>query len=809
MDDRLLAQILDRLDRASLDGAVEAYVLAACLGRLDELAAGEGVARPELAPAVAAEPVGAYLQKITVQGFRGIGERRALTLEPGPGLTLVVGRNGSGKSSFAEALEIVLTGENRRWSERSQVWKDAWRNLHAPHPVQLQVELVEEDRAQPTLLTRGWAAGAGLDDAATTVRRAGGDDEPFAVLGWDDDLVRYRPVLSYRELGAILDARPTELYDAVAALLGVDEARDAAKALGARRLADEKTLRAAKAALPPLLDELRASDDERAVAIAAALSGRSWDLDGAEAHLLDDESAAGPVTATLQALAGLQAPDPAAVAALADRLDEAAQQRAAAAASDAGRAARVAALLDAAVTCVTHDGAQPCPVCGSGVVLDEGWVGQARAEAEALRAQAEQVRAADAALRGAVEDARRLCSPVPPVLARSAGVGVDAALLTERWTAWAQLPEEPNALAVHLRAAAASVAEAAQAVCAAALEELDRRQARWRPLAVRFAAWVAEARDALAADARSKQLKRAETWLGDTVRAIEVERFAPIRDRTVTLWEQLRLDSNVRLDEVAMRSSGPRRHLALDVAVDDSEASALGVMSQGELHALALSVFLPRATLDASPFRFVVIDDPVQAMDPARVDGLARVLSAVAATRQVVVFTHDARLPEAVRRLQLPALVFEVTRRPQSRVEVREVSDPIERVLEDARAVALTTDLDPALTERVVPGLCREAVEAACARAVRRRRLRRGERHDDVEQLLDGARTTNDLAALALHDDRGAGGAVLSKLNQWGRDHADVYQWCRQGAHAPPAGLTMVEGVDRVVALARKIAALP
>lgn len=88
-------------------------------------------------------------------------------------------------------------------------------------------------------------------------------------------------------------------------------------------------------------------------------------------------------------------------------------------------------------------------------------------------------------------------------------------------------------------------------------------------------------------------------------------------------------------------------------------------MSQGLL-ALSVSVFLPRAGLDESPFRFSVIDDPVQSMDPAKVDGLARVLADAAATRQVVVFTHDDRLPEAVRRLKLPATVLQVTRRSRS-----------------------------------------------------------------------------------------------------------------------------------------------
>jgi wobble nucleotide-excising tRNase len=95
------------------------------------------------------------------------------------------------------------------------------------------------------------------------------------------------------------------------------------------------------------------------------------------------------------------------------------------------------------------------------------------------------------------------------------------------------------------------------------------------------------------------------------------------------------------------------------------------VLSQGELHALALSLFLPRATVAESPFRFLVIDDPVQAMDATTVAGLARVLAETAVTRQVVVFTHDDRLVEVVQRLGLPATVLEVCRGDRSRVDVR------------------------------------------------------------------------------------------------------------------------------------------
>jgi hypothetical protein len=86
-------------------------------------------------------------------------------------------------------------------------------------------------------------------------------------------------------------------------------------------------------------------------------------------------------------------------------------------------------------------------------------------------------------------------------------------------------------------------------------------------------------------------------------------------------WEHLRQQSNVTLGKIELVGSKGSRRVSLDVTVDGVAGAALGVMSQGELHSLALSLFLPRATLAESPFRFVVIDDPVQSMDPARIDG--------------------------------------------------------------------------------------------------------------------------------------------------------------------------------------------
>ena len=132
-----------------------ALVLAALEGpeELDQLLAdGNGAAKkaaPNRAPTQDATapkkpPRTAFLRRITAQGFRGIGPQATLDLTPGPGLTLVVGRNGSGKSSFAEGLELLLTGDTYRWSQRSKVWRDGWRNLHHP-----QAALAAEFASEP------------------------------------------------------------------------------------------------------------------------------------------------------------------------------------------------------------------------------------------------------------------------------------------------------------------------------------------------------------------------------------------------------------------------------------------------------------------------------------------------------------------------------------------------------------------------------------------------------------------------------------------------------------------------------------
>ncbi len=103
---------------------------------------------------------------------------------------------------------------------------------------------------------------------------------------------------------------------------------------------------------------------------------------------------------------------------------------------------------------------------------------------------------------------------------------------------------------------------------------------------------------------------------------------------------------------------------------DDAEHLYLSSITVAGFRGVGPKATLPRACAADSPFRFVVVDDPVQSMDPSKVDGLAQVLDELAATRQVVVFTHDNRLPAAVCRLDIDATSWEVHRRDGSVVTV-------------------------------------------------------------------------------------------------------------------------------------------
>lgn len=793
---RLHGLVLDRLSRETPPGETwDTLVLAALEGapalewQLQEGPAPQAAAKAATAPQP--KPAAAYLRAVHVEGFRGIGRTAQLQFPPGPGLTLVVGRNGSGKSSFAEALELLLTGSTFRWEKRAKVWREGWRNLHHLGAA-ISAEFVLEGEKTPATVTRRWTNEATLDAAETSVQVQGKARKDLGSLGWTAPLVSYRPFLSYNELGSMLDEGPSRLYDALASILGLDDLVAAQDRLGDAKKAREKAHKDAAQMRSQILATLPSFDDDRARELLAALTRDDWGLDDAERIVsrADGDQAADRELAVLKQIANLACPGAAEVDTAVRALGEASQAVKATAGTLASQSKDLAEVLEQALRFHERHGDGPCPVCGRKAALDPAWREHQTAEVKRLRDAARAATTAQAAAETARRQATALPAPRPDTLRLATEIGLDgveALVQLANWQA-ALATGDLDDLAAGIQKTGEPLRAVVTDLRTKAAGEVQRREDAWRPLSIQIAAWLSVARTARKGADAVRPLKTAEAWLKGAVADLRNERFTPIKEKCQAIWTQLRQQSNVALEDIRLAGTSTSRKVELDVTVDGVEGAALGVMSQGELHALALSLFIPRATLPESPFRFIVIDDPVQSMDPSRVDGLARVLETAARDRQVVVFTHDDRLPEAVRRLSIGATVLEVTRREGSAVEVRKGRDPVVRHIEDAMAVAQTDGLPAAAAKRVIPGLCRMALEAACTEAVRRRRLGKGERHADVEDLLAGCSGTKSFVALALFDDPQRAGDVMPRLNKESRDFADVYRMCNEGAHGVEVG---------------------
>src|SRR5574341_2021429 len=445
VDATLQDLLCQRIDAdAALADAAGLLILAAADGRealqeaLEAGAAGSAEAAATVGQAL--EPIHAYLGPIRVEGFRGIGPRAQLPLASGPGVTLVMGRNGSGKSSFAEAIEILLTGDNRRWSDRrSVIWREGWRNLHHPVPTEISAHLAVEGVNGGTVVRRWWPEGAGLEESRTAVQPHGRPKTDLGFCGWQQELAAFRPFLSYNELGSMLDEEPSKLHDALSSVLGLEDLVTVEKLLGEARRTREAAYKQEREALKGLLPALEQLDDDRARRCVQALAGKGWDIDAVESVLAGtlDGEAVGELE-VLRRLVSIEAPSMERVMEATERLRGAAAAMAKVARTDAERAWALADILQRALDFHASHGDGDCPVCGRQQALGPSWRQRAEGEMGQLRVAAGAAEAArrdrDAALRAA----RELLTAPPDVLDQAEPVGVDGAAAM---LAWRQLAE--------------------------------------------------------------------------------------------------------------------------------------------------------------------------------------------------------------------------------------------------------------------------------------------------------------------------------------------------------------------------------
>ncbi len=725
------------------------------------------------------EPVGAYLESITVSGFRGIGATVTVPLQPGPGLTVIAGRNGSGKSTLAEALELALTGVNSRWKDKPVVWSQTWRNLHAGEPAQIRIGIAEEGSGTTTIGV-DWPTGADVPvgDMQSWVQRKGQKREPIGVLGWDAALTMYRPLLSYDELSGILEGKPSEFYDQLYRLLGLERLSDAINVLDA----EAKKLREPGADLKKAADArkpvLASHEDSRAAVALAQVKKSKPDLDAVRPLIIGgapDVPAAWEHARQLIVPSAGEAESKCAALRSAAHAEQREVQRVDALAADRAQ------LLESSLEFHDQHGDQRCPVCGQGT-LDEGWALAARAALErdqsalhdltAARAETQQARSAVVAM---------LRSVARPPLADADLGTLDAARAA--YDRFAELPiGDDLALADHVDATLPPLRAAYAVLIQEASDLVQAREDAWSPVASELAAWLHKAAAVAAVSDPLAVATEALKWLQANAGRLRNERIAPLAEKSREIWTALRQESNVDLGGIRLEGQKTSRRVVLQAAVDGSVTEAFGVMSQGELQALALAIFIPRATSPESPFRFLVFDDPIQAMDPSKIDGFLEVLTALAKDRQVIVLTHDNRLPAAIRGSRAPARIVEVTRAANSAFSVVDSTRPATRLLDDAFAIAADDAVPEDIKRSAIPALCREALEAAAWDVYSSKALAGGKSREVIEDAWENATKTIKRLALAL-----AGNAdddlAVDRWKAGGRARRDTLSVVNKGVH--------------------------
>lgn len=674
VDDPTVAGLLETLAYSRVPRDVRSWAAAALWGDevLEARKQGGEIPEPaggEASPAPQGPVRRSFLTRIRVQGFRGIGRPAELGFAPGPGLTVIVGRNGSGKSSFAEAAEAALTGRNPRWDAMPTGWRDGWRNLHYDERTEAAVDIHIAGDEGPTRIERRWA-GDSVRSARGEVVRPDGSTAPLRSLNWGESLVRYRPFLSYDELGRTVTGRSAELYDTLTTLLGLTEVAEAERRLA--RVCDGLAKRRDRPSreLRFLLDALRDSDDPRAEQAVQLLTGPNLDLE-ALGRLAADDGPADPARHTvLRRLRRLAVPERLVINDVVNELRGAAMELAMAAGSKGDHAHGVVTLLEQALE---HHNRHPtettCPTCSAKGALGPDWVRRANAQLRALRPQAATASAAYERADAARDQARFLLSPSPSWLPPDSELGQVWAL----WESGATITELGE-LAEHIEEVGRKLRTTAISARRDAAERLEDPTGGWADLAEQLSGWLVDARDAIQASEVLGAAEAALEWLAEQARALRAERLGPVVTQAEQVWYRLRQERHIDLQGMRLIGRGVRRRVEVDVGVDGVEdrTSAPGLLSQGEFQALALSICLPRALVDGNPFGFLVLDDPVQAMDTETVEGLATVLAEVGGYRQLIVFTHDTRLSDALRRLGLPASIRTLNRDAMSNVWVTE-----------------------------------------------------------------------------------------------------------------------------------------
>lgn len=182
-----------------------------------------------------------WVSKAKIEGIRGFNGEMALEL--GPGLNLLLGKNGAGKTSFLQAIEWCLTGKMKYMEGDEFSREDAIVNLFNTSGVGKVTLLLHSPKGELEVTRkrkRGKSTTRGSSPLSVRQGNRTLEDEDAEsllekTLGLPIDEISNSVYLHQEALRAILSDDPKERSRSIDKMLGMEEVRSLAEALSSKR----------------------------------------------------------------------------------------------------------------------------------------------------------------------------------------------------------------------------------------------------------------------------------------------------------------------------------------------------------------------------------------------------------------------------------------------------------------------------------------------------------------------------------------------------------------------------------------------
>jgi len=595
------------------------------------------------------------LLEMEVEGFRGAKQSLRIAFESVPGVTVLHGENGSGKSSITEALRMALEGEVglTHFGAKANV-QDLWGSIDerssGMESSLVSIHFQDVDKPDVRLILKAKFDGKSVSRTAE-LKRDSGDSMYFAEDSpaweqWNLALRAAPPVFAYAELANELQKR-ADLQTWLSACLAMDTAnREFNSAVVERHTKAQnakKTIDTSRTAAKSLMSKV----DQAAVSSGISeVTEIEWDA-------LEDQGQLESWLASQNLSERIKQDRPLPKDLYFELLEYSkkyielknAYIDAAIAAISAPVAATLVDLDNKIRDSHQEDNEGVCPVCGA---LSPQWQVHLHEQAllfESAKKVAEKLERHVRIRHTKLIEPIRNCIPlIPNDYPDPTAVNDCSSILANPGIVSSTIDDlDPTVLAALDDLSAWIRSDSAKTFVSKAVSVADLRYQwlceRWDAITPFLEVWQAKYKDAVVADEWKTALSRWNTHLA----TLRKERSAKLRNLVTPMVAALLGDVGIELALLEVNKNETKLILKNRLG----EEVELSHLSAGQRNALILGPIL--GTIGGGIFKFCFLDDPVHAFDDFRVDQLAATLASMGQKQSLIVTTHDGRFVEYLR----------------------------------------------------------------------------------------------------------------------------------------------------------------